>query len=69
MQKFGESLAARKAGQPVADDGYLGQYIEDWATEMPDGVDPVVWGEERALANHARHSARSTCTSTSGSAS
>ena len=51
MQKFGASLAARKAGEEVADDGYLGQYIADWAAEMPDGVDPVVWGEERALAD------------------
>jgi arginyl-tRNA synthetase len=51
MQKFGESLAARKAGIDVAEDGYQGQYIADWAAEMPDGVDPVVWGEERALAD------------------
>ena len=32
MQKFGESLIGPgKAGQPVADDGYLGTYITEWA--------------------------------------
>jgi arginyl-tRNA synthetase len=51
MQKFGASLAARKAGEEVPEDGYLGQYIADWAAEMPDDVDPVVWGEERAIAD------------------
>jgi arginyl-tRNA synthetase len=51
MQRFGESLAARKAGTPVPDDGYQGEYITEWAAEMPDGVDPVAWGEERALAD------------------
>ena len=51
MQNFGASLAARKAGGEPPDDGYRGQYITDWAAEMPDGVDPAAWGEERALAD------------------
>ena len=49
MQKYGASLAARKAGEQPAEDGYLGEYITEWAAEMPDGADPVAWGEERAL--------------------
>jgi arginyl-tRNA synthetase len=51
MQNFGASLAARKAGQEPPEDGYHGQYIVDWAEGMPDDIDPVVWGEERALAD------------------
>lgn len=51
MQRFGESLAARKAGLPVPDDGYQGEYIVEWAAEMPDDADPTAWGEERALAD------------------
>lgn len=51
MQLFGASLAARKAGQEPPADGYQGQYIADWAEGMPDDIDPVVWGEERALSD------------------
>ena len=51
MQNFGASLAARKAGEEPPEDGYRGQYVTDWAAEMPDGVDPVSWGEDRALAD------------------
>ncbi len=46
---FGQSLAARKAGQPVPEDGYQGEYVKEWAEEMPDGVDPAEWGLQRAL--------------------
>jgi arginyl-tRNA synthetase len=49
MQVFGASLAARKAGEQPADDGYVGQYIIDWAMDMPDDVDPIEWGYARAL--------------------
>ena len=52
MQKFAASLAARAAGGEVPEDGYHGQYIVDWAAEMPAGVDPLEWGYERALADH-----------------
>ena len=44
MRLFGESLAAAKAGQPVPEDGYQGEYIKEWAAEMPDGVDPPASG-------------------------
>ncbi|MEZ5309104.1 MAG: arginine--tRNA ligase [Microthrixaceae bacterium] len=50
MQTFADSLAARKAGIEPAEDGYQGQYIIDWAAEMPDDADPLAWGEAHALA-------------------
>ena len=49
MQTFADSLSARKAGEEPAEGGYMGQYIIDWATEMPDDVDPMEWGYARAL--------------------
>jgi arginyl-tRNA synthetase len=51
MQTFGASLQARKDGLEPAEGGYQGQYIIDWAAQMPDGVDPVEWGEQHALAD------------------
>jgi arginyl-tRNA synthetase len=50
-QLFGASLAARAAGEEPPDDGYRGEYVSEWAEEMPDGVDPVGWGLERAHAD------------------
>src|SRR5690606_10055742 len=47
MGLFGASLAARKAGEPLPEDGYAGEYIVEWAAEMPDDADPVEWGYER----------------------
>ena len=47
MGLFGASLAARKAGTDLPEDGYAGEYISEWAAEMPDGVDPAAWGYER----------------------
>src|SRR5581483_2947976 len=47
MQLFGASLAAAKAGEPIPEDGYQGEYIFEWAAEMPDEVDPVEWAYER----------------------
>jgi arginyl-tRNA synthetase len=49
MQKYAASLTARKAGQEPPEDGYFGDYITEWASEMPDDADPLEWGEERAL--------------------
>ena len=57
MVRYAESLLARKRGEDVPEDGYGGQYVADWAAEMPDevadaGVDAVrQWGYERALAD------------------
>ena len=48
MGIFGASLAARKAGTELPEDGYAGEYITEWAAEMPDDVDPAVWGYDRA---------------------
>jgi len=52
MQLFAASLAARKAGQEPPDDGYQGEYLIEWAAEMPDGADPFEWGRDRAVASH-----------------
>lgn len=48
-QIFGQSLTARKTGEEIPENGYAGQYIVDWAAEMPDDVDPIEWGIERSL--------------------
>ncbi len=47
MGLFGASLAARKEGRALPEDGYAGEYITEWAAEMPDDVDPAEWGYER----------------------
>ncbi|MCP5027430.1 MAG: arginine--tRNA ligase [Actinomycetia bacterium] len=52
MKHFAASLAARKAGEPVPEDGYRGDYIAEWAAEMPADADPLEWGYARALADH-----------------
>jgi arginyl-tRNA synthetase len=49
MGLFAASLAAAKAGLPTPEDGYKGQYISDWAAEMPDDADPASWAHERVL--------------------
>ena len=45
---FGASLAAHRQGEPPPDDGYAGEYVADWAAEMPEGADPRAWGLEQA---------------------
>ena len=49
MEKFGASLAARRDNSPMPADGYVGQYIIDWASEMPTDADAVEWGRAKAL--------------------
>ncbi len=52
MQKFAASLLARKNGTDVPEGGYQGQYIIDWAAEMPAGLDTdgaLEWGYAKAL--------------------
>jgi arginyl-tRNA synthetase len=51
MGLFAASLAAARAGEPTPEDGYKGQYISDWAAEMPADADPAVWAHERVLAD------------------
>jgi arginyl-tRNA synthetase len=58
MQTFAASLAARKAGTEPPEGGYQGQYIIDWAAEMPDDADPLAWGEAHAIADQRRVLAR-----------
>ncbi len=48
VHRFGASLAAARAGEPVPEDGYQGAYVQAWAAEMPEGADPVRWGCDRA---------------------
>jgi arginyl-tRNA synthetase len=52
MQLFVASLAARQRHEPVPEGGYQGQYIGDWANEIPEGADLVEWGEARAVEDH-----------------
>jgi arginyl-tRNA synthetase len=52
MQKYADSLLARKQGAEPPEDGYHGQYVRDWAAEMPDDADPLTWGEARAIEDH-----------------
>lgn len=48
-QLFGASLAARSVGDEPPEDGYLGEYVTEWADELPGAADPVSWGIERAM--------------------
>jgi arginyl-tRNA synthetase len=52
MQHYVDSLLARKKGDEPPADGYHGEYIRAWAAEMPDDVDPLEWGEARAIRDH-----------------
>ncbi len=38
MEAFAASLAARRRGEEPPEDGYLGEYVREWADEMPDEV-------------------------------
>jgi arginyl-tRNA synthetase len=58
MQLYAESLAARRDGRSVPDGGYQGDYIVDWAKEMPADADPYEWGYARALEEHRQTLAR-----------
>jgi arginyl-tRNA synthetase len=58
MQLFAQSLLARKEGKAVPDEGYQGEYVAEWAAEMPDGADPLEWGYERVKKDVAETLAR-----------
>ena len=47
MTAFAESLVARRE-DTAPPDGYHGDYVREWAAEMPDGADPLEWGYARA---------------------
>ncbi len=46
---FGQSLVARRDGLPLPLGGYEGEYVTEWAAEMPAKADPTLWGITRAL--------------------
>ena len=48
MSLLGESIAAAKAGSEPPADGYKGGYIDEWASTMPEGENPVEWGYAQA---------------------
>jgi arginyl-tRNA synthetase len=48
MQHYADSLAARRDGLPLPESGYEGQYIRDWAAEMPTDADSLEWGLKKA---------------------
>jgi arginyl-tRNA synthetase len=52
MQLYAESLEARRQGNPVPEGGYQGDYVAEWAKEMPEGADALEWGEARAVQDH-----------------
>jgi arginyl-tRNA synthetase len=52
MWNFAASLVARRDGTELPEDGYRGEYIAEWAADMPADADPLEWGEARALAEH-----------------
>jgi len=54
MQTFARSLAARRDGIEPPEDGYQGEYITEWASEMPADADPLAWGEAHAIADQQR---------------
>ena len=52
MKLYAESLAAKASNKEIPVDGYKGEYIQEWAAEMPQGADPFEWGYQRALRSH-----------------
>lgn len=58
MDAFAESLVARKQGTEPPPDGYHGDYVRQWAAEMPDAADALEWGYARARRDVADSLAR-----------
>ncbi len=52
MQLYAASLEARKRGEDPPEGGYQGDYIGEWVADMPDGMDPLEWGRDRAVDEH-----------------
>ena len=53
IDAFAASLAARRCGAEPPEDGYHGDYVTEWAAEMPDGADARQWGLARAHQDQA----------------
>jgi len=58
MDLFTASLAARRDGGEPPEDGYMGEYIAEWAAEMPPDADIAEWGYRRVLDEQASTLAR-----------
>jgi arginyl-tRNA synthetase len=62
MQKFIDSLEARRLGDEPPADGYHGQYVIDWAADIPENIvdrdELWEWGEARAVEDHREVLAR-----------
>jgi arginyl-tRNA synthetase len=62
MQKFIDSLEARRRGDEPPADGYHGQYVVDWAADIPENIvdrdELWEWGEARAVEDHREVLAR-----------
>ncbi|MGI9577328.1 MAG: arginine--tRNA ligase [Microthrixaceae bacterium] len=54
MLTFASSLEARAAGEDPPEGGYMGQYVVDWAQQMPDDADAMEWGYAHALGDQRR---------------
>lgn len=52
MRLYVESLSARASNTEVPEGGYHGEYVREWAEEMPSDADPFEWGYQRALRSH-----------------
>ena len=52
MALFAASLEARRDGKAVPEGGYQGEYIVEWAKDIPVGADVAAWGEQRAIEDH-----------------
>ena len=50
---FSASLEARSRGSEPPADGYHGEYVAEWAAELPNGADARQWGLERAHRDQA----------------
>jgi len=49
MDLFAASLEALRDGNDLPENGYGGDYMKHWASEMPDGVDAREWGYAHSL--------------------
>jgi arginyl-tRNA synthetase len=62
MHKFIDSLEARLRGDEPPADGYHGQYVVDWAADIPENIvdrdELWEWGEARAVEDHREVLAR-----------
>jgi arginyl-tRNA synthetase len=51
MDLFARSLQARRDGREPPEGGYFGEYLAEWAAEMPADANAVDWGYDRVRRN------------------